>query len=131
MMIDFLIILIFVLICYFVFANYIWYVEHGRSHVQHTIHKNEGGHDRPFSVEYMDTEETDGDVIDYDVCMDVDEPYMEYKSPDFAQRLFCIGDFTGRVDLCFNNGFTMALQGVVAGICYYKTLDRVVMESAM
>ncbi|XP_050509759.1 glandular kallikrein, prostatic-like [Diabrotica virgifera virgifera] len=91
---------------------------------------NKGERDIPVSVENLETADTA--MIDYDVCMAVVEPSMDYKFPDFAQTLFCTGDFTGREDLCFvSNGSPTIQEGVVVGIYYSPTLACGVMGSAM
>ncbi|CAH1284017.1 unnamed protein product [Diabrotica balteata] len=91
---------------------------------------NKESHGRPVSVENLETAETG--MIDYDVCMAVVEPSMEYNFPDFAQTLFCTADFTGREDLCFVNAGSPTIQdGVVVGFHYFTTLGCGVMGSAM
>ncbi|CAH1284021.1 unnamed protein product [Diabrotica balteata] len=79
------------------------------------------GRGYPMGVENLETAETD--IIDYDLCMAVVEPSVDFKAPDFAHTLFCTGDFTGREDLCFMNEGNPVLQdGVVVGLYYYTTL---------
>ncbi|XP_072389992.1 glandular kallikrein, prostatic-like [Diabrotica undecimpunctata] len=87
------------------------------------------GRGYPMSIENLETAETD--IIDYDLCMAVVEPSLDYKFPDIAQT-FCTGDFTGRDDLCFINEGTPVLQdGVVVGLYYYTTLGCRVMGSTI
>ncbi|CAG9838548.1 unnamed protein product [Diabrotica balteata] len=91
---------------------------------------NKDGRGNPLSVENLET--ADMDIMDYDVCMAVVEQSMEYKFPDFAQTLFCTGDFTGREDLCFmNDGAPVLQDGLVVGLYYYTSLGCGVMGSAI
>ncbi|XP_050509761.1 prostatic glandular kallikrein-6-like [Diabrotica virgifera virgifera] len=91
---------------------------------------NKDGRGTPISVENLETVDTG--IVDYDVCMAVVEPSLEYKLPDFGQTLLCTGDFTGREDICFINSGTPTLQnGVVVGLYDFTSLTCGVMGSAL